>query len=114
MSKDYKETKSSAIYTMIARMFGWIYEIESKKYRRSMSTYFYHTQHAYETNITSVRSFKKKDKTILRIETHRPGLLIGKAGVFIDGLRQHLIDDLKEDIEIDLQECKLWHKLYSN
>jgi len=113
MNKEYKKTKSNAFYTLLACVLGWKHEVESKKYRKTISQYFYWKEWGYETTITQIKTFKKKDKTIVQIETHRPELLIGKAGVFIDGLKQHLIEELKENIEIDLRECKLWHKLYA-
>lgn len=113
MNKDYKETKSNAFYTLLACVLRLKHEVESKKYRKTISQYFYLKEWGYETTITQIKTFKKKDKTIVQIETHRPGLLIGKAGVFIDGLKQHLIEELKENIEIDLRECKMWHKLYA-
>tara|TARA_B110001452_G_scaffold42572_1_gene32639 strand:- start:17 stop:361 length:345 start_codon:yes stop_codon:yes gene_type:complete len=113
MNKDYKETKSNAFFTLLACVLGWKYEVESKKYREISYQYFNWKDWGYETSITQIKTFKKKDKTIVQIETHRPGLLIGKAGVFIDGLKQYLKEELNENIEIDLRECKMWHRLYA-
>lgn len=112
MSK-YKETKSNAFYTLLARILGCKYEVESKPYRKIIYQYFNYKEWSYEEHLTYVKTFKKSKKTIIEIETHRPGLLIGKAGTFINGLKQHIIDETKENIEIDLRECQMWHKLYS-
>lgn len=113
MNKDYQETKSNAFYILLACVLGWKHEVESKKYRKTIYQYFSWKDWGYETSITQIKTFKEKDKVTVMIETHRPGVLIGKAGVFIDGLKEHLNKELKENIEIDLRECKLWHKLYA-
>lgn len=92
---------------------GLKHEVESKKYRRTIYRYFNWKDWGYATSITQLKTFKEKDKVIIMIETHRPGLLIGKGGAFIDGLKQYLISELDENIEIDLKECKMWHRLYA-
>lgn len=112
MIREYKETKSNALYTILASLFGWKYEIESKPYRKLIYQYFNYEEWSYETSITYVKAFKKENKIIIEIETHRPGMLIGKSGVFINGLRKYLEEETKENVEIDLRECKMWHKLY--
>ncbi len=93
--------------------FGWKYEVESKKYRKTIHQYFSENNWRYETSITQIKIFKKRDKVTVMIETHRVGPLIGKGCTFIDGLEQYLKEQLQEDIKIDLHECKMWHKLYS-
>lgn len=113
MNKEYKETNSNSFYTLLACIFGLKHEIKTKKYRKEIYQYFNRKEWNYETSITKIKAFKKKDKITVMIETHRPGLLIGKAGAFIDGLKQHLNKELNENIEIRLEECKIWHKLYS-
>jgi ribosomal protein S3 len=100
------------MFIAIAKIFGLKYEIESKKYRRAISQYFYWKEWGYETTITQIKVYRKAGKITILIETHRPGLLIGKAGHFIDSLKEHLCEELKEDISISLKECKLWHNLH--
>jgi len=112
MNKDYKETKSNVFYTFLASVFGWKYEIESKKYRNEIQSYFEWKQWTRKEYITSIRTFKVRDKTIIEIETYGIGYLIGKSGQFIDGLRDHMFEELEEDIKIDLFECKMWENLY--
>jgi ribosomal protein S3 len=112
MKRDYKETQSSAFYIFFARLFGWKYEVKSKKYRKTLHQFFNYGDWGYETTITRIKVFKQKSKTTVQIETYRPGLLIGKGGVFINGLEKHLSEKISEDIKISLLECKLWDKLY--
>lgn len=66
------------------------FEVDNQLYRRLMNLYFRMNKWNYATTITSVKTFRQKDKLIIKIETHRPGLLIGKAGKFIDGLRDFI------------------------
>lgn len=112
MNRDYKETNSNTFYILLACVLGLKHEIKTKKYRKAIHQYFYWKEWNYETSITQIKAFKKGNNITVMIETHRPGILIGKAGVFIDGLKQHLNEELNENIEIDLKECKLWHRLY--
>lgn len=95
------------------KLFNLKYETDSKIYRKYMYQYFRYKDWAYETSITQVKVFKHKNNTIIQIETHRPGVLIGKAGVFIDGLRNYLQEKCNDQtIKISLIECNLWNKIY--
>lgn len=94
------------------KLFSLKREIDSKIYRKHIYQYFRLNEWGYETSITYVKTFKQGDEIIIEIETHRPGLLIGKAGRFIDGLTGYLEEETKQNIKIDLKECKLWHNLY--
>lgn len=87
-------------------------EIDSQLYRRLMYQYFRMNLWNYETTITSVKVFKEKDKLTIEIESHRPGLLIGKAGRFIVGLQTFIEEETKENIHFSIKECKLWCRLY--
>ena len=107
-----KKLKSS-----IMNLFGLKHEIDSKIYRKHIYHYFRRNEWGYETSITNVKTFKHKNNIIIEIETHRPGLLIGKAGDFIDGLMEYLeeetwIFNVKQNITIQVKECKLWNNLY--
>ena len=98
-------------------LLGLKHEIDSKMYRKHMSNYFRYNEWGYETSITYVKVFKQRSDVIIEIETHRPGLLIGKAGHFIDGLKEHLEEEtwkfnVIQNIKIKVKECKLWHNLY--
>lgn len=94
---------------------GYKVKVDNLKVRRAMDSYFYHHEWKYETTITKIETFETKKGLEILIETHRPGILIGKAGSFIDGLKKWIQDDIKrEDIFINLKECKMWHQLYKN
>jgi len=85
-------------------------KIDSKEVRRSISSYFHYWEWRYDTTITKIEVSETKKGLEILIETHRPGVLIGKAGSFIDGLKVWIKKDLeREDISINLKECKLWH-----
>jgi len=100
------------VYAMM-RYFGFKIKINSKLVRRSMNGYSYCNEWNYQTSITKVETFETKKGLEILIETHRPELLIGKAGVFINGLTEILKKDLnRKDIKINLQQCKLWLRLY--
>lgn len=100
------------VYIFIAKIFGLEYEIDSRKYRREIDRFFCYNDWTYNKTITYIKAFKHKNKTIVEIETHMPGMLIGKGGHFIDSLSVHLNDEFKDLIQIRLKECKLWHNLY--
>lgn len=89
-------------------------EIDSRIFRRQISYYFYEDfNYDIISTITEVKVFEEKSKFILKITTHRPGILIGRGGKTIDALRNWLNNgEFSKPVEIDLQESKLWHKLY--
>jgi len=87
-------------------------EIDSLLYRRLMYQYFRMIDWNYITSITSIKVFKQRDGISIEIETHRPGLLIGKAGKIIDELRDFIKEDTKENIHFSIKECMLWYGLY--
>ena len=87
-------------------------EIDNQLYRKLMYQYFRKNKWNYTTSITYVKVFKQKDETIIEIELHRPGLLIGKAGRFMDGLQKFIEEETNENIKLRIKECKLWIGLY--
>jgi len=86
---------------------------DTHAYRRAMYRYL-HVRHVwpYMGSISSVRVIKCLNKITLIIETHRPGLLIGKGGYFIDGLQKFVEEDLNQKIHIRIEENQVWHNLY--
>ena len=78
-----------------------------------MYLYFRYHEWEYHTTISKVVVFKQGDKVTVKIETHRPGILIGKGGVFIDGLIQRMKEETKQDIDISIKENLIWYSLYS-
>ena len=89
-------------------------EIDNQLYRRLMYQYFRKNEWPYASSITYVKVFKQKDEITIEIETHRPGLLIGKAGKFFDGLQNFIAKETKENIKYIIKECELWLNLYTN
>jgi ribosomal protein S3 len=101
------------IYIFFANLFGRKHEIDSKKYRKAIYQFLKFNDAEYQCQLISyVKVFKHKEKIILEIETHRPGLLIGKAGTFIDNLQKFVELETNQKIKIDLRENKTWFKLY--
>ena len=95
-----------AIYLTAVRLR----KIDSKPYRRTIYQYFRWNDWNYETTITKIEVEQTLKGVMIYIETHRPGLLIGKGGKFINGLLTHLKEEMADsNIEIDLKECKLHH-----
>jgi ribosomal protein S3 len=110
---NYLSTKAYFILLAMVRYFGFKVKVDNKLVRRSMIRYFSYHDWCYAETITKIETTESKKGLEILIETHRPGLLIGKAGVFIDGMVTHLMEDLnRDDIKINLQECKLWTRLY--
>lgn len=88
-------------------------KIDTVKYRRLMLQFFDIREWGAKNTITRIEATKlKSGKINVEIETHQPGILIGKGGNFIDGLEKFLRDESGEDIKILIKECKMWHKLY--
>lgn len=98
-------------------ILGFTIKVDSKQVRRLIYDYYliikeYTAFPNYVTKV-EVRESKQNGMYIL-IESHRVGLLIGKGGRDIDGLKEYLYKELnRKDVHVDLKECKLWHKLYS-
>ena len=98
-------------------ILGFAIKVDSKQVRRLFYDYYYIIKEYtavpnYVTKV-EVRESKLNGMSIL-IESHRVGLLIGKGGRDIDGLKEYLYKELnRKDVHVDLKECKLWHRLYS-
>jgi ribosomal protein S3 len=95
------------------RYLGFKIKVDNKKVRRSMNQYFYSNEWNYITTITKIETYETKKGLEIFIESHRVGILIGKKGSFIDGLKEWIKEDLERtDITFHLKECKLWSNLY--
>lgn len=102
-------------HIFLKNIFGLKYEIDNKIYRKTIYHFLRWNEHEHQSVlITHIKVFKHKKRIIVEIETHRPGLLIGKGGKFIDELKDFVEDNTKQKIEIDLRESKLWMNLYDN
>jgi len=86
---------------------------ETQLFRRKLHQFFRFNDWQYETTITDVKILENNaDAVTIEITTHRPGILIGKAGHFIDSLIEYLNEDSEKEIKISIKECQLWNKLY--
>lgn len=104
------------LFYKLLLMIGFTIKVDNKEVRKLIYDYYFIINEY--TNIlsyvTKVEVSKSKKGVTILIESHRPGLLIGKGGKDINGFKEFLIKELKRnDVSIDLKECKLWYKLYS-
>lgn len=101
------------MFISLLEFFKFNSKIDNVEVRRILRYYFHECDWPYQTTITKVETFKTSKGLLIEIETHRPGLLIGKGGEFIDGLEKYLKKALhRTDITINLIESKLWYNLY--
>ena len=93
-------------------------KVDSKQARKLFYDYYFNIKQytAIPSYVTKVEVTESKTKGMsILIETHRPGLIIGKGGRDINGFKEYVCKELnRTDVHIDLKECKLWHKLYSD
>ena len=91
-------------------------EIDNTKYVRAILNFFNITEYSYKESITYIKAYETNggndDSIELEIETHYPGILIGKAGRYINKLTDYLNTKFEEKIKINLKECTLWHIKY--
>jgi len=99
-------------YYAILSFLNLKFKIDSKKVRRTMYQFFNIEDWSYYTSITKIDVYKEKKRLLIIVETHRPGLLIGKGGSTINALIDRLKEELKTDVKISIRECKLWSNLY--
>ena len=109
---------------MILKMKNWIgyfimitilnkkFEIDNGIYRKKLYSFFYRTDWNYETLITKIRTFKERGGVTIEITTHRPGLIIGKGGRYINQMTKELSEDLNVPIKIKLNEEQMWLKIH--
>lgn len=74
-----------------------------------MRRYFeYQDISTFSLFVTKIAVQKKDGVISVRIVSERPGLIIGKAGRTIDGLRDHLKDAFQCEVKISLTESNIW------
>jgi ribosomal protein S3 len=99
----------------IKKFFNMEYEIDSKIFRKALVLYPYSPNSissSYLANITKVWATQKYEKTTVHIKTHRPGILIGKAGELINEIKKLMETMYKNSISIDIQEEKMFLDIY--
>jgi hypothetical protein len=98
----------------------------TKKVKRSIKFYFEDSREGSSFSVkrleiydVEVKSFDligglSKKPLQIKIELARPGILIGKAGADIEGLRKILRQDFNcEEVEIEIVEKDIWSDIYS-
>ncbi len=93
-------------------------EIDSRPFRREIYAFLTNYNQEFDNSninsIESIKTFENEFEYIIQIVTKRPGMLIGKAGHYIDSLKTYLQNEFPDkEITIDLKESVLWHRLYS-
>ena len=91
----------------IKKILGMEHEISNKLFLKALALYPYLTSgnyHSYKGHITNVRVTKKKGNITVHIKTHSPGILIGKQGSTISGIRELMETYIGQTVTIDIQE----------
>lgn len=112
-NKVMKKFKKISIMHLLCNIFAIKVKVDSKQVRRIMNRFFHYNDWKYQYTITKVSVYETKNTLFVNIESHRPGLLIGKGGRTIDSLREWLEEEFKKEVKIRIEECQLWNKLYS-
>ena len=93
------------------------HEINNKKYRRAIYGFLiYHEETeslCYAITNVTVYKYGICGEIAVKIETYRPGLLIGKGGQLINRLQAFIEQKTKQKIKMEISECKLWQRLYN-
>lgn len=77
----------------IKKILGMEHEIHNGFALSALSSFPYGsdvTSGSYLYDIVSVRATRKGKKITVYIETHRPGILIGRKGILIGALREYI------------------------
>lgn len=99
----------------LLKVSGREYEIESKIFRRALSSYPYGSDSSgqYLSHITNVQAFQKPDGIVrVLIVSHHPGILIGKAGKQIKEIKEYMEYLSNKTVDIDIRESEIFKKLY--
>lgn len=106
-------SKLSKSRTYIADLLGFKYELDTMPVRVAMRRYFFNQDSMCGLDITNISLFKEGDKLSLDITTHKAGMLIGKRGEFVSGLRTYIKDALALEIKINVFDSDMWDGLES-
>jgi len=88
-----------------------------KELKKWLSVFWSEDYSGFYSNIpTTITDLKITSITpteiTLQITTHRPGLIIGKAGKDINELSEYLNRMMDKKVIIDLKESDLWKRIY--
>lgn len=82
-----------SLVNFFKKLFGLEHEIDKSAYIRAIARFRYHdacTSSSYIHHITNVRVMRDKNIVTVYIRTHIPGILIGKGGSNINGLKSYI------------------------
>jgi len=99
----------------LKKWLGMTYEIDNKVFRKALASYPYLEEangSDYLHSITKVWATKKGSKTTVHIRTHRPGILIGKAGIQIGKIREYMKYLYNSDVQVDIIEEQMFWRVY--
>lgn len=99
----------------IKKLLGMEYEIDSKIFKRALTSYPYSATEStgsYIRHITNVQAFQTGDKVRVLIESHHPGILIGKAGKQIGEIKEYMERMSKKTVTIDIRETEIFLNIY--
>lgn len=99
------------MYHLILYIFNIKYKINSSKVRRNIllyATYTNPTNKYFIDSMTNIKVYKKRRMYLIYLESHYPGIVIGKEGKYIFGLEKFLKQELKSNIEIIILQSYLW------
>ncbi len=82
--------------------------VETAPFRKTMYYHFQDSDWNYQDTISDIKVKMYLNKYVMTVRTHRPGILIGKAGRFIDGLQKRLTEEHEFLVEIKIVEDKMW------
>ena len=88
-------------------------EISNTPFRRELAYFFHSREWPYQTTITNVEAWELSDGSYeVMITTHKPGVLIGKCGSFINSIEEYFTQHFKRKVKVLITENQLWYKLY--
>lgn len=99
----------------IKKILGMEYEIDSKIYKRALASYPYGSTEStgsYISHITNVQAFQKGNQVRVLVESHHPGILIGKAGKQIGEIKEYMERLSEKIVSIDIRQTEIFSNLY--
>lgn len=102
---------------MLNKFLFWTkipHRIDGKIFKRALLQYPYNSESSgsYIRNITKVEAIQTGGKVKVYIESHSPGVFIGKAGKQIKEIEELMSRMSNLEVEIDIKETELFQHLY--
>lgn len=103
--------KNKVLIFILARVFKIRVKINDLDIRRWIMSSSYSLP-VDPSEITNVKIFQKGKRYEVIIQSHRPGLIIGKKGSLFDALKVYLNDISPYPLDLKIKEDRLWVNLY--